>query len=29
MSITSKRLDRAANGLADLLISIKRNVPGR
>ena len=29
MSITRKRLNRAANGLADLLVSIKRNVPGR
>jgi hypothetical protein len=29
MSITRKRLDRAANGLADLLVSIKRSIPGR
>jgi len=26
---TRKRLDRAANGLADLLVSIKKSVPGR
>ena len=27
-SITRKRLNRAANGLADLLVSIKKNVAG-
>ena len=29
LSITKKSLDRAANGLADLLVSIKRKVPGK
>jgi len=29
MGITKKRLNRAANGLADLLVSIKKKVPGR
>ena len=29
LSITKKSLDRAANGLADLLVSIKHKVPGK
>jgi hypothetical protein len=29
LSITKKSLNRAANGLADLLVSIKRRVPGK
>ena len=29
LSITRKAMNRAANGLADLLISIKKKVPGK
>ena len=29
LSITKKSLDRAANGLADLIVSIKKKVPGK
>ena len=29
LSITKKSLDRAANGLADLIVSIKKKIPGK